>query len=172
MCLCVNKYILTIRNKTAYGILLIGTFLLLYIMYGRFFTMPNDYLWATGIEGFTHYHTAAYHVKYDSTWQFTGIGYPYGEHLSFIDAHSGLTRILGWVNRNIYPIYPYTVGIINSWVLWSLFLCPIFLFLILRKFDLPPNYAAIAAVLIFGMSPQHFRQIMNLENEKGSFGRP
>lgn len=147
------------KNNRPLSILLVGTFLLLCLVYGRFMTKPNQYFWAGGIEGFTHYHTAAYHIKYDSTWHFTGIGYPYGEHLSFIDAHGGLTRLLGWFSRNVYPIHDYTVGIFNGLMFGALFFCPLFLFLILRRLRLPPYYSVAAALLIFGLSPQHFRLV-------------
>lgn len=142
------------HNTVAFFTLIISTLLVLYLFFGKFLLNPNQHQTLILTDGMKHYYAAAYHVKYDTTWHFTGMGYPFGEHFIYLDGHGIYSHILQWINHHIYPIHPYTVGILNFTVFFAVVFCSIFLFLILKKLNLPSWYAVLAALLITFLSPQ------------------
>ncbi|HMU69713.1 MAG TPA: hypothetical protein PKC38_06885, partial [Chitinophagales bacterium] len=46
---------------------------------------PNHYLLTTGGDAFKNYYTPAWYVANDKGDRFTGMNYPYGEHVVFTD---------------------------------------------------------------------------------------
>jgi len=129
----------------------------LIIIFGAFSKIafhPNQYLLSTGGDAFKNYYTPAWYVANDNGTQFTGMNYPYGEHVVFTDNQPMISWILNTIDNNIFPIHNYTIGILNMLLLLSLWGGILILFKILRHYQLPAWYAAIMAILIGLMSPQ------------------
>ncbi|MBC8048413.1 MAG: hypothetical protein H7Y00_16555 [Fimbriimonadaceae bacterium] len=127
--------------------------LLLYF-FGKYLTHPNAYIFNQWGDGVKNYFTPAWYVEYDSGNYFSGMLYPFGEHVVYTDNQPAISWIINFIDDNIYPISKYTIGIINSAMLLSLWLCAILLFKILIHYKLPKWYAVFAAIIITFMNPQ------------------
>lgn len=108
-------------------------------------------------DGIKNYYTPSYYLKYDQGWHFSGLNYPYGEHITYTDNQPVFAAALGWINRNLFEVAPHTIGILNLLMLAAIPLSILLLYLILRHYRLPPWYAAILAILIGLLSPQMVR---------------
>lgn len=120
-------------------------------------THPNDYLFSSGGDAIKNYFTPAWYVKYDDGLHFTGMLYPYGEHVVFTDNQPALTWMINWVDNHVCPVNQYTIGILHIAMLLSFFLGIIFLYKILLYYQMPSWYAAIIALCIGLMTPQSER---------------
>lgn len=143
-------------NKRIQPIYLLAAISLI-IIFGVFSKIafhPNQYLLNNGGDAFKNYYTPAWYVANDTGTHFTGMNYPYGEHVVFTDNQPMITWILNAIDNNILPIHNYTIGILNMLLLLSLWIGILLLFKILRHYNLPSWYAALMAILIGLMSPQ------------------
>lgn len=147
------------KHINRYGslFLLFFALLLTFLLWKDILLAPNSYLFGSGGDGIKNYFTPLYHINHGEGLHFTGMNYPYGDHVVFTDNQPLLSAILGFIHRNIYPIGPYTVGIINLLLVLSIPVCCLFVFKILRHFHLPVWYATITALIIAFLSPQLHR---------------
>lgn len=118
---------------------------------------PNDYLFSAGGDAIKNYFTPAWYVRYDEGMHFTGMLYPYGEHVVFTDNQPALTWMINWVDNHVCPVNQYTIGILHIAMLLSFYLGIIFLYKILLHYQMPIWYAAIIALCIGLMTPQSER---------------
>ena len=141
-----------IRNKFLYLTLFVSI-AILFVFYSTIILSPNDYLFDAGGDGIKNYYTYLFHAKYDSNFtSFTGMNYPYYEHIVYTDAHplfSWIIGQLGLVNSGI--------GILNLMMLFSYPIGAIFLFKILKHYDVGNWWALGGAIAIIFLSPQVFR---------------
>ncbi len=149
-------------SKKKIGILYpIGAFiigcLLLAMVFGDVMVRPNSFVSEAGGDGLKNHYAFAHYIKNDKGFHFSGMNYPYGEHIFYPDQQPILSTTLSFIHRNITPIDDYSIGISNIFMLYSVGFCALFLFLILRKFKLPPWYSLIMAGLIAALSPQIYR---------------
>jgi hypothetical protein len=142
-------------QKIAYPTLAFAlSLLVMSIFFGDVMLHPNDYITESDGDGIKNHFAYNYYIKHDKGLEFTGMNYPYGEHLFFPDAQPILAIPFQWMNENITPIEDFTIGINIAMLFLSVGFCGLFLFLILRKFHLPTWYALPVAVLIACLSPQ------------------
>lgn len=138
-------------------ILLIAGAILAFSFFGNIILHPNNYLFSGSGDGIKNYYTPAYAVKYDQGFWFTGMNYPYGEHPVFTDNQPVISLMLGWFNRHVFDISNHTIGILNFLMILSIIGASWFLYLILRKFKLPPWYAIAISLILAFLSPQYHR---------------
>jgi|GEM_PF-829687 len=134
--------------------LLLGVMVLLF---GDLFWHPNHYLFATGGDGLKNYFTAAWAVRYDEGLRFTGMNYPYGEHITYTDAQPllvGLLRALQGLGLSLNGRVP---GVLNALMLFSLLPAAWCLRRIGRHYGLPQGMAIAMALLVVLLSPQIHR---------------
>ena len=122
--------------------------------FGEVFLHPNGFLFADSGDGLKNYFNLGYYLKYNTGLQFTGVNYPYGDHLLYTDTHPLLAWFLNLLDNNVADLAQNSVGIINLCILMGMIVCGLVLYLILRHYRLPIWYAAIMAVLIALLSPQ------------------
>lgn len=145
-------------QKILYPTLAFGLSLLfLSVFFGDIMRHPNSFVTEGDGDGIKNHFVYSYYLKYDKGLHFTGMNYPYGEHVFFPDAQPLLSMSLNWVNTHLFRIEQYGIGISNLLLFWSVGFCGLFMFFILRKFKLPPWYAVLIAVLIACLSPQFNR---------------
>ena len=119
---------------------------------------PNSHFIGNSVDGFRSYMAAMYHIEHDSTyWHYGGMNYPYGDRVDFTDNIPLLTNSVKFISQNIVDVTPWFVGIWNVFLLVSLLLCGVFLFLIFRELELPLWYAIPISLGICFLSPQIVR---------------
>ena len=136
---------------------LVLCFLIGYSINGVYFINPNSHMHSIGGDALTIYYDVAYHVCYGDGDMLTGMNYPDGELIFLTDGQGTLAIILNWINKYLFTISDYTVGIINWLNAISILLCSFFVQLVFREFKASHLNAAIFSPLITIMSPQIFR---------------
>jgi hypothetical protein len=148
------------RGHTFWGLVgvLIATSIILFGKHHAWLLSPNDYMLSSTPDGVKNYLTSAWHVKHDSTYvHYSGMNYPYGEHVLFTDNQPILSSCLQWWNRHVSDVSDSVVGIMNLFLVFSTLLGVGVLYLLLRKLHLPVWYAGAVAAGIGFLSPQHIR---------------
>ncbi|HSI91373.1 MAG TPA: hypothetical protein VK927_09675 [Adhaeribacter sp.] len=145
------------KTRTAVLLLVFLSLGLLLLIFGPVLLQPNQYLFGDIEDGIKNYYTAAYFVKYNQGLWFTGMNYPFGEHITYTDNQPLFAVMLNFAERHITPVSDYTIGIFNSFMLLGIVACAVFLFLILKEIKLPVWYALLVAIIIAFLSPQLFR---------------
>jgi hypothetical protein len=142
------------KNSIALLVLLLAGVLILTVFFGRVLANPNSYLFSASGDAVKSYFNFCYYLKYDSGVDHNGINYPYGDHLQYINSHPIHLQIIKFVDKHLYPLSDYGAGILNLGMILSLLFALPFIYLILRKFSLPPWYAAAISLIILFLSPQ------------------
>lgn len=106
-------------------------------------------------DGYKAYTVVLYHVEHDTSYRhFAGMNYPYGEHVVPGAAEPLLSNPMRFIDRYLFDIKPYGLGILHYSLLLGFLLCGLFLYLIFRRLGLPVVYSALAAAGITFLSPQ------------------
>ena len=142
------------KNTIALTAVLVTGALILAALFGRVIVHPDSYLFSASGDAVKSYFNFGYYLKYGTGIDPTGINYPYGEHLQYMNSHPLYLQIMKFVDRHIHPVSDHGVGILNLTMILSLLAAIPFIFLILRKFSLPRWYAAVVSLIILFLSPQ------------------
>ncbi|NRB51682.1 MAG: hypothetical protein HRU41_28680 [Saprospiraceae bacterium] len=106
-------------------------------------------------DGFKAYTVIYYHAKYDSTYShFEGMNYPYGEHVVPGATQPILSTVIKYISANFTDITPYTFHLVHLLMLFSIFLCAVFVYLIMRRLDTPAWYSVLIAIGLTFLAPQ------------------
>ncbi len=119
----------------------------------KLFKCPSCYLFVDGADGLKNYFTSVYYVIADSGLWFTGMNYPYGEHIIYTDNQpfwSGLMNLAG----TIIPYGGHVVGTINMLMILALLVTVICIYSLLRNMHIPVWLALCASLPIAFLSPQ------------------
>ncbi len=135
-------------------VLLAATILLTILLWSKILLHPNDHLFGEGGDSTKNYYTALYYAKYDKGLHFSGMYYPYGEHVIYTDNMPLLSFTLSTLRKLGLDLTDYTIGIINALLMLSVIPCVLLLFYLARSYHLPPLYAAIISLIIGFLSPQ------------------
>ena len=115
---------------------------------------PDDYFFLNAGDGLKAYFATTYYVRHDAGLHFTGMNYPYGEHINYPDLQPLLSVGLRGLKLLGLPIAAHTVGATNLVALLGLALTPVVLYAILRRTRLPIIYSGVLALIIGFLSPQ------------------
>jgi hypothetical protein len=114
---------------------------------------PNEFLFSANGDGIKNYYTYLFHARYDSGFaNFTGMNYPFNEHIVYTDAHPLLSYLIGQ-----FDLVDYGIGIVNLCMLLSYPVAAVFIQRILNHYGLTHWWSIIGAVVIAFLSPQVFR---------------
>ncbi len=151
------KNVLTESNLSK---VLLITISLLFIafFYGKILISPNDYVFSDKGDGIKNYYTYAYHIKHDTSYvNFEGMNYPYGENFLYTDCHPLLANSFKLLS-NITPFFEnYSVGILNSIMILSIFLTFIIIYLLLIELNVNKFISILFSISITLLAPQLFR---------------
>ncbi|MDQ2795527.1 MAG: hypothetical protein M3Y12_16180, partial [Bacteroidota bacterium] len=122
------------------------------VLFGAVFWHPGRYLFSSVEDGIKNYYTALWYAQHDTGWRFTGMNYPFGEHVVFTDDQPLLAFGLAWLHRHGVALNG--VAVINSAMLLAQVLSGPPLLALLRRCRLPAWYAGLVTVLIVLLAPQ------------------
>ncbi len=148
------------RSTTFWGLVLtlLVTAALLWLKHGAWLAHPNDVMLGDGFDCFKNNATTAWHVRRDTSFvHYGGMNYPYGEHALFTDCQPIFSSALQWSNRHVSPIGDRSVGLLNLFQVFSIWLGSLFLFLLFRKLHFPVWYAGLLSVGMVFLTPQYMR---------------
>ncbi len=119
---------------------------------------PGAYLFMDQGDALKNYYVLEYYTRYDLGHRFTGMNYPRGEHLNYLDLQPLLAASLAWARQAGLPEAATAgIGATNLGLLLALVLAAGVLCAILRRLLLPGWYAGLAALLITFLSPHLLR---------------
>ncbi len=118
---------------------------------------PSQIMMGLGGEVVKNYYSFVYHALYDKGIWFTGLNYPYGEHIMYADGQPLFSSLMQWLHRNAGLPYSYIVGVFNLSMVFAFVLGIVYVYKILKYKKLPRWSALVFATLIVSMSPQMFR---------------
>ena len=148
------------RSHTFWGWLLVMIFTaaLLWIRNDAWRDNPNAYLLRDTPDTYKNYMTTAWHVAHDSDYvHYSGMNYPYGEHVLFTDNQPVISAAMQWWSRNVSDISGETTGILNLLQVLSLILGAGVIYLLFRKLHFPVWYACLVSLGLLFLSPQYAR---------------
>ncbi|WP_317899714.1 hypothetical protein [Aurantibacillus circumpalustris] len=135
-------------------ILFLVSFLIYFIYFHHIFFNINSILSSITSDSLKNYYTYVYHVKNDpELLQFTGMNYPYGEHIIYTDCQPILTFIL----RLLPFTHNYLIGIMHALIFLSFIITPLILNKILIRLNISKLFSFFAAIAIALLSPQFFK---------------
>ena len=129
-------------------LVLVAPGFILYSYFTKIFACPECYLFEDGGDGLKNYYTLDYYVKHDQGWHFSGMNYPYGEHIIYTDNQPLLAMTLGWIHRHVINMDKHVVGTLNMLMLLSIYLGVIVTYLLLRRWEVG-RWWALAARAVF-----------------------
>ena len=120
---------------------------------------PNDILLVGEGDGLKAYFSFFYHTHYDDSFlHFNGMNFPHGEHYLFTDGFP----LLAWLVQGLPFLKPYGIALIHMSLIVSLWLTPLFIYLILKKFKTETWIALLGAFSLFLLQPQFPRLFSHL----------
>jgi len=137
-----------------YLILLLLGIIWMYMGLGKMIFHPNQHMLDTGVDGLKNYTNTMYYVRHDSGFHYSGMNYPYGEHITFTDNQPLFALLLNAWDDHVFPIADQIPGIFNILMLGSFVAGMLLMYYLARYFQLPKWYAIILAFLIGAMAPQ------------------
>lgn len=142
-----------LNRQKFFFLTIVITGLVLVFFYHNVLFAPNDFLFGGGGDGIKNYYALMFHAKYDSGFtEFTGMNYPYFEHIVYTDAHPLLSYFIG-----IFGLEAYGIGILNLMMLMSYPIGAAFIFKIFRHYQVAVWWAIAASIAIIFLSPQVYR---------------
>jgi hypothetical protein len=141
------------KNTIALIVVMGAGLLILIAIFGKVIVNPNSYLFSSSGDAVKSYYNFSYYLKYDEGIAHDGINYPYGDHLQYINSHPLYAQVIKGLDV-VLPLADKGVGILNLSMIFSLLFAIPFIYLVLRKFSLPPWYAAVVSLFILFLSPQ------------------
>jgi hypothetical protein len=140
--------------KGLFTTIIIGTVALLYF-YGPLLKNPNNVYFAKDFDGLQNYYGNIYHIKYDSTYMRTSaMNYPYGEMVYFTGVQLIPSSIMKFISKHFIDISAYYVGFQNIFMLISIVIAAVFIFLIFYELGIGWLPSALAAIFIAFLAPQ------------------
>ena len=128
------------------------------LCYGDLLLSPNTYLFGASGDGIKNYFTFAYHLRNDLVaLNFSGMNYPYGEHLFYTDCHPLLAMLLKPFSRLTDFFANHAVGILNLCMLFSIWLSFFINYLLLRACKVNSVFAVLWCLGMTILAPQVFR---------------
>lgn len=149
-----NTNVLLDKSWKVNLILFVCSFAIYFLYFHHIFLNINSILSSITLDSLKNYYTYAHHIKNDAdVLQFSGMNYPYGEHIIYTDCQPILTFVL-----RLFPFtHPYLIGIMHSLMFLSFIVTPLILNKILRLFDVDKSSSFFISLAIALLSPQFLK---------------
>lgn len=131
------------------------SFAVLLIFFGPLLKDPNHVYFSPNGDGLKSYAASVYHLSNDNTLFRSDLqNYPYGEMAFFADSQPIIVNPVKIMSNYGIDLRPYIVGILNMFMLLSIVLAALFIYLIFVELKVFWWFAAFASVGISMLSPQ------------------
>lgn len=127
------------------------------IYWGHLILNSHEYLFSSKTSGVKEYFSTLYYALYDQNSLFTGVEYPYGEHLAFANAQPALSYPLSWLINGNFQYAGNIITILNLLMIFSIPVAAMYLYRIFASWKMPSLYSSAFAVAIAILSPQVLR---------------
>ncbi|HMZ94654.1 MAG TPA: hypothetical protein PLD56_09055, partial [Chitinophagales bacterium] len=146
-------------NKEIIWAFLVG-FFVLFLFYVLnieiFYPIGKNILDGSG-DGLKNLYTFGYYLKYGKGLFFNGMLYPFGEHITYVDAQPLYVWLI-WLVESIFHFkIENPIIYIHLIVLLNIYFATFFVFLILKHFKVSFFVAFVGTVVIVLLSPQIYR---------------
>jgi len=145
------------RRPVWVALVLLLPALLVYLNFQKIFACPECFLYEDLGDGLKNYYTLAWYVDHDQGWWFSGMNYPYGEHVLYTDNQPVLALFLGWIDRHVTDMHGHVVGTLNILLLVGLYAGILLTYALLRRWSVGRWWALFSATAIILLSPQLWR---------------
>jgi hypothetical protein len=135
------------------------TLLLLMPLFRKYYLSPNSFMYAFGGDSLTLYYNVVYHTCFGSGTMLKNMNYPDGEMIFLTDAQGSLSLLLSWINRHLFDVCDYVLGIIHSLQMLSIISGTILMYYLYTGLNVEKWRSAIYAALTISMAPQIARVI-------------
>lgn len=143
-----------IKNNKSLFILIILSLSLTFFFFGNIIKDANSYYFVQYGDGIQTYHEYLYHINYDESLIYSkSMQYPYGENGYFSVNPLWLANAVKLIDY-IIPIKEYALGIFNLFVIFSILIAAIFIYLIFKKLRIKDEFSIVFSIIIAFMSPQ------------------
>ena len=106
-------------------------------------------------DGYKSYAVLAYHIEHDSSYGwYTGMNYPYGEHIVPAAGHPFFSAVLKFVDALGLDTGHRVPQLLHAWLLFGWLLAAVLLYLVLERLGLPVWYAVAGALFMVFLNPQ------------------
>jgi len=105
-------------------------------------------------DGIKNYYSVLYYVAFDEGNHFSGMHYPFGDHIIFSDNMPLFSLLIKYGNKILPGLDQYTLGFLHFLLLVSFPLAVHYLYLILRRFKVGIIFSIVSALFIAFFSPQ------------------
>jgi len=140
---------------------LIGVLVLIFLINYYFpFSSVNDFVPGLEEDAIKNFYTIEYYLKYDDGNVFSGMHYPFQNHLVFTDSQPAIAWILKGLKELGLPVEGHAVGVVNFLMLFSFVITFLLLYWICLHYKLPKWIGLIVAFSFALMNPQMDRILM------------
>ncbi len=149
-----------LKSKYYQGFIAFGVSMtLLVLFYGAILKSPNYVLFSKSGDGLKSTFCSYYHLEYDSSYNYTmAQNYPFGESVYYTGGQPFIINTLKWLKKSFgFDFSEKLIAILNIWMLFSIVLGAVILYLLLRRLKLPVWYSIIVSNIIIFLSPQVHR---------------
>lgn len=134
-----------------YLLLFVLSFGIYFFYYQHLILHLNSVLFAAEGDSIKNYYTYAYHISNDTSMlHFSGMNYPFGEHVVYTDCQPLISCLL----RLLPFTHAYSIGILHGLILLSFIITPLILFRIFRHLNTNTLLAFFSSLAIALLSPQ------------------
>lgn len=131
--------------------------LLLFVFFPAVMLHPNSSMFSIEGDGIKNYFSFLYYLRNDAGLHFTGMNYPFGEHLSFADGQPALAVPFRYLALLFPQLKQNGIALINLSALLGFAIAVLYMYKILLVYRVQHVFAAVGAMLIVFLSPQLFR---------------
>lgn len=135
-------------------LLLLSSFLIYFFYFHPIFLSINSILSSITLDSLKNYYTFVYHVKNDPDFlQFSGMNYPFSEHIVYSDCQPILTFVL-----RLFPfLHGHLIGIMHGLMFLSFIVSPLILNKILWKLGVDKYSSFFVSLAIALLAPQFLK---------------
>lgn len=145
------------KEKSLFTILIIIVVFFLLNFYSGAIFNPNQILFNDSGDAVKNYFTYAGHIQETKIINSHLMNYPYGENFFYLDCQPLFSLIIKSIGSVFPGIFNYSIGILHFFLIFSILLTSIFIYLIFKELRISSLYAVFAAFSITVLSPQIFR---------------